>query len=135
MSVTKLFELERGDTSRKEFLKINFSSGEVKAGLYTYDFKDNEHIITYIPSLNLSAYGSTVEEANERLEEVLDDYFENLVELPERHASDELKKYGWSRDKIFKKKFEKSAYVDRDGILKNFNLSEDTKINEHFMAV
>jgi hypothetical protein len=48
---------------------------------------------------------------------------------------EELRKLGWVPNKIFKKKLSNQAYVDKDGILKNFNLSAETEIKEHFVSI
>lgn len=89
-----------------------------------------------MPSLNLSAYGETAKEATDRLvHEVLDDFFENLLALKPEQANNELRKLGWTRNKLFKKQFRSNSYVDRNGVLKNFNLPEETKIETAVVTV
>ncbi len=105
-------------------------------GLHSVTFDDHGHVIIYVPSLNISAYGDTFEEAQEMLEVALDDFCETLYSLPEPQRTEELKKYGWNRNPLFKKKFEISdSFVDKEGLLKNFELSDDTKVEETFLMI
>lgn len=121
---------------KPDSIKIDFERQRATGLLRVYDFIDHDNYIAFIPSLNLSAYASTKEEALKRLfEVVVDDFFSTLTALPEYKATEELKKLGWSRGKILKKKFESNTFIDRDGILKNFNLSEETEIHDELVTV
>jgi len=122
--------------NKPDSIKIDFERQKANGLLRVYDFIDNDHHVAFIPSLNLSAYAATREEAVKRLfETVVSDFFLCLTELPEYKASEELKKLGWSRGKILRKKFEQNTFVDRDGILKNFNLAEETVIHDELVTV
>jgi len=120
-----------------EYLKINFKKPVAKAELWVVDFWDHGHIVAYIPSLQLSAYGKNSKEARDMLlNVVVQDFFEYLTKLPEAKATAELKRLGWRREKFFKKQFKNSeSYIDKQGILKSFNLSDETEINEQLVAV
>jgi hypothetical protein len=84
----------------------------------------------------LSAYGDTCEEVTDRLfKEVLDDFFENLLALSPEQANQELEKLGWFRSKLFKRQFKSNSFVDRNGVLKNFNLPEETKVETTVVTV
>ncbi|WMJ72373.1 hypothetical protein RCC89_04240 [Cytophagaceae bacterium ABcell3] len=121
---------------KKEFLKINFRKRSASGVFVIFDLDDHGHKIAYLPSFNLSGYGQTKEEAHDMLiNEVLVDFLENLTALPEYLAMEELTKFGWKRNKILKKQFTKPAFVDKEGVLKNFNLSETTVIQENLIEV
>jgi len=123
-------------TEIKEQLKINIKDKRAEGYLYVVNFKDHEHYIAYAESLNLSGYGPTRQEAIDMLfKHVLDDFFDGLFDLPEDEIFKVLADFGWKRSPFFKKDLSKAAHVDTDGILKNFNLSEETEIEANLMAV
>ena len=87
--------------------------------------------MSFLPSLNLTAYGDSKEKARKMLGDiVIKDFFENLLELPENQIYDELIRLGWERSKFFKQELSKSSHIDRTGILRNFNLSNETVLEE-----
>ena len=115
---------------------IHLAKDTATAALTIHKFQDNGHFVVYMPALNLSAYGETAKEATDRLvHEVLDDFFENLLAMKPEQANKELQKLGWSRNKLFKKQFRANSYVDRSGVLKNFNLPEETKVETTVVTV
>ena len=61
---------------------------------------------------------------------ILIDFFESLLNIPESQMFEELQKLGWERSPFFNQDLSKSVHVDRAGILKNFNLSEETVLEE-----
>jgi len=122
----------------ENWLNVYFGRpGRVEAGFNVFSFTDNSHIIVYVPSLNLSAYGNTEEEAMDMLiNVVIDDFFESLVRSSEGEVFQRLGKLGWSlQDHGHEREFTNSAYVDKDGILRNFNLPADTPINQQAVTV
>lgn len=123
--------------SHEDYLQLHFSRPRRAKGSFTvHTFKDSGHTIAYLPSLNLSAYGDSDEQALERLlKEVLDDFLDGLMQLTPERAKLELEKLGWSRSTLFKKQFKSNSFVDRDGVLKNFDLPEETKIDTRVVAV
>jgi len=117
-------------------LKLGKKMKRAKANLFVYEFEDNGFFISYNQSLQLSAYGKTQAEAEKRFaEEVFPDFCEHLTELSEDQIFAELKKLGWKRSPFFKKELSNTAYVDREGILKNFNLPTETKVKEQYVTV
>lgn len=120
----------------QECLKINSKKKKGKARLRLVEFIDNGYHIVYIPSLKLSAYGDSKEEARKMMGDVvLDDLFENLTAQPENVILEFLKELGWQKSTIFPKELSYAVHIDTDGILKNFNLSESTKITETLVEV
>lgn len=128
---------EKIEKPGKDSLRLQFGRHKNATGVFTvHRFQDHEHTVAYIPSLNLSAYGDSHEEALDRLvKEVLDDFFENILDLSPEQANHELEKLGWSRSKLFKKQFKSNSFVDRNGVLKNFNLPEETKVETTVVTV
>ena len=123
---------------KKEFLRIQIKEDEksVRGVLHSVEFEDHGHYVIFVPSLNLSAYGDNKMEAHNMLKAVVDDFCETLTELPKKEMLAELSKFGWQQSKLFKKQFEKAdSYIDKEGILKEFDLAEDTKIREEYVTV
>ena len=117
-------------------LVLSKKQKKAKARLFVYQFEDNGFFISYNKSLELSAYGKTQEEAKKRfIEVVFPDFCEHLVELPENKIFDELNRLGWSRSPFFKKELSNTAYVDKAGILKNFNLPEGSEVKDQYLTV
>lgn len=120
---------------QSEKIQIDFRHKSVQMVINVADFVDHGHVVVYAPSLNISAYGETKDEAIKMLfEEVLVDYFHNLFQLTESELTKELAKYNWKRSKLLRKRFSNTAYVDSAGILKNFNLPKETPISQQQMS-
>ena len=66
---------------------------------------------------------------------VFKDFCENLTALTQINIYKELKRLGWIESPYFKKELSKTAHVDHDGILKEFNLSQETKIESQLMKL
>jgi len=117
--------------SKGNFLKIDWNNKSGNAKLTAVNFKDGEYHIIYIPSLNLSSYGETEEEAYLIMKDiVIKDFLENLLEASEHDAKEELRKLGWNQNNLLKKQFTSKAYINKEGILKAFELEADTQIEE-----
>lgn len=120
-----------------EYIKINFAGKETSMRLHVASFIDHGQHVAYMPSLKLSGYGATNDEAVQMLfEDVLDDMFHNLFALSQSEISKELAKYGWHKSSIPNKKYYNDLpYIDPSGILKNFNLPTDTSIEVKMMEL
>lgn len=117
-------------------LFINFPNKHIKATLSTYIFEDHGFMIYYIPSLNLSAYGDSVEEAKAMMvDTVLPDLLTDMIIKPRFEVFEHLGKLGWLAIDRASEKFENTAYVDKEGILRNFDLPIDTPIEETLLTV
>jgi len=119
----------------EQFLHINRSKRHIDANLRVFHLKDGDFFIEYVPALNASSYGKTQEEAIKMIGEVTDDYFESLVDADEPQMNQELKIHGWTQRMYRKKNWENTTYVDKNGVLKNFNLPEDTHIEEEILEL
>lgn len=125
-------------SDKGEFLKIQHSKHHksLKGQVAAIDFQNDGFHIVYIPSLKLSAYGKNINEANQMMKDViLPDFCETLMNESIDRVLNELKKLGWNQNIFFKKQLSKTAHVDVDGILREFDLPEDTKINERVLQV
>ena len=121
---------------RPDSLVIDYKRKKVSGRFTITGFEDNGHHIAYVASLNLSGYGNSPKEAFQMLLDiVVDDFFHNLVRLPEHEVSTELEKLGWKKNRILRKRFSSESYIDREGILRNFNLSPETIISEQLLEV
>lgn len=130
----QLSYLKTMDTLNKEFIKLTTKS--VKIEVKGVTFVEGNYTIMYIPSLNLSSYGQTEEEAKVMMEEhVLPDFCESVVKKPRSFVLQELRKLGWEQNKIFTKKLSRTAYIDKEGILREFDLDAGTVIKEQDLAV
>jgi len=118
---------------RNDFLKIQFTRKKVSLGLNVFEFNDNGYMVMYSAALNLSSYGESKEQVEEMFKIVIKDFCENLLKLDEEQINKELKNLGWVRNSIFKKQYLNQVYVDKEGILQNFNLSSETIIEEVFI--
>lgn len=128
--------IRKGDMdSEQDSLQISFSSKKVKGSFRVYYFMDHDHFIAYMPSLQLTGYGDNRKEAVDMLfDVVLDDFRENMLELPIEKANTLLISLGWKRNKLFHKKFSTTSFVDKEGVLRNFNLPLETKIESEVLT-
>ena len=113
-----------------ETIKINHKKF-VKGTIKVFFLSDGEFRIAYTPALNFTGYGKDDDEAGDMLKEIIKDYLETLVNMSPYKAQKELEKYGWEKVSIFsKKKFENRSFVNKNGVLRNLDLPEDTPITE-----
>lgn len=119
----------------KEIINIDLRNKTLKAHLTGIAFKeDNSHII-YLPSLQLSAYGDSLKEANEMIKISIHEFSKNLLQLPESKINSILKDLGWLRHKFFKKRLSNLSETTFDDIKKEFNLPENTLVERIPIAV
>jgi len=111
-----------GAIAPAEYLKIKRSEGEISAAIIGYSYRDNEtkQYICYLPSLEISGYGKTLEKAEELVKASMDDMFSYLLNLGLLEMNQELKGLGWIKNPIFTKEFSK-VLVDENGVLQGLN--------------
>ncbi len=85
--------------------------------------QDGDYWVCVSPSLKISAYGDTKEEAEKNFEEHLNLFREDLFGLDPGQRVLELKKLGWTQKKYHKRQFSK-AFVDENGMLQNLKHAE-----------
>ncbi|MET4083445.1 hypothetical protein ABIB40_003417 [Pedobacter sp. UYP30] len=125
-------------SEKQEYLNIQHSKQHrsVKGEVTGIDFQNDGFYIVYIPSLKLSAYGNSPEDAKDMMVKIIiPEFCESLMKLSISEALSELKNMGWNSNTFFRKELSKSAHVDIEGILREFDLPKDTKVNESVLKV
>ena len=109
-------------TVLNETIKINIRKGTLSAGLNIIRFidKDTKQYVFYAPSIEVSGYGATEEEAHEMMDHAIKECFTYYMSLGKEGLNKELLKLGWTHSPMFKKEYSK-AYVDAGGALKELN--------------
>lgn len=100
---------------------------------FTYVDKDTKQYVIYCPSLELSGYGETREQAQEMFRFSLDDLFKFWMNGSPEVMDEDLKKLGWKNDRLFRKEFSKD-FVDAAGLLADLN-SENDQVERVNLAV
>jgi hypothetical protein len=118
----------------QEYIKINFKKKVSDTVVKFFGFREGENYVIYAPSLDLSAYGSNKQEALAMFKVSLDELFNSLFNLSEAEIVKELSKFGWKRNRFLKKRFFSTSFVNKDGILKDFNLPKETEIIEDYVS-
>lgn len=120
-----------------EYIKI--SSGKnpkiKKAHFMSIEFEQEGFKIVFIPSIGLSAYGSTYEEAREMMKVSIHEAMTAFNKCTPAEMFAELKSYGWERNVFYTSDLSKSAHIDKEGILRDFDLDLDTPIQERLVTV
>lgn len=106
--------------------KLTLKTHGIKGRFNLFTGKSGEYWVSIVPALNTSGYGKTEEEAQSDLQYNLNLFCKDLFSLNSEQRVTELKKMGWHNDKLFKKQFS-SAFVDENGVLKNFDFPTEVK--------
>ncbi len=116
--------------------KLRISPKGVEFWLTLFSWKDEDHYLIYIPALEMSGYGDTMEEAEELLKVSVLEYGKTLLSLSKSEQLQELYKYNFKRNKLRHKEF-KAPYVNREGVLKNLRKEDDSieHIEEKQLAI
>lgn len=119
------FEPVKKAINENDEIHINPTNGTISGYLNVLNFvdKDTKQQVCYIPSLDISGYGSTKDRAIEILKENLYSFLTELLNSTLKKASTELIELGWKKDRYRNKDFSKS-FVDQSGNLQNFNAED-----------
>lgn len=98
---------------------IRIKSDSIKLKLIVTTGKDNDQFVTISPSIMVSGYGSSEEEAKRSFEHNVHLFCTDLMELSKETREDYLLKLGFSKLKFRNKNFSK-LYVDEKGVLQGF---------------
>lgn len=107
------FDIEEIKMSRDTFVvRINVITGE-----------EGDFWVSISPSLNVSGYGETKEEAQESFHHHMQMFWEELkaLKMDKRHLM--LKNLGWD-NKFYAKKQYSKAFVDENGVLQDLKFAE-----------
>src|SRR5690606_25906698 len=102
------------------------NSKELNGFFTCYSGKSGDHWIVIIPSLNVSGYGDTEDEAIKDIEYNIKVFCDDLLSLDRIQMNIELKKMGWVKDKYFNKRYS-TVFVDENGVLQNFDSPSEVK--------
>ncbi len=81
----------------KEQIDIDYTSKHMSCNVRALTFVQGESTIFFIPSLQISGYGSNEDEAREMVEIVVADYFENLMKLSLNDVKTEFESLGFRK--------------------------------------
>jgi hypothetical protein len=98
---------------------IRIKGGTIYVNVFMATGKDGEFYVNISPSIHVSGYGRTPEDAEKSFEENMKLFCEDLMSLPKEKRDHQLISLGFSRSKLKTKNFSKT-YIDKDGALQNF---------------
>lgn len=98
---------------------IRVKNGNISCSLNIYSGKQGEFIINYCPSLNISGYGKTEQEAEDFIKVEMEVFCEDLHSMNTKEKEAFLSSLGFKRDIFASKNFSK-AFVDENGKLQDF---------------
>jgi len=78
--------------------------------------KEGEHFVSIIPSLMISGYGATEQEAIDSLDENVETFCEDFIKMSSEQRKAELIKLGFSKVPYHRKNFSK-LFIDENGLL------------------
>jgi len=105
-------------TETKESIRIKNNS--LYIGVVVLFGKQGNHFIAFAPSINVSGYGATMEEAKESFDYNIRVFASDLQVLSNAQKERELRKLGFSKEEYKAKNFSKPFSSDRD-FLQDFN--------------
>ena len=105
------------DIKTTETIRINKNVITVKVVVATG--KEGDFFVALSPSVNVSGYGKNKKEAQDSFNENMITFCEDIMRLPQQEREKELLNLGFHKERFKNKNFSK-AYVDENGVLKNF---------------
>lgn len=117
-SAFKTIDITKDSKPRKDIIRIK--SNKIEIGFNILKGKQGDYVLLFCPAVNLSGYGKTVKEADELLKENLLLFSEDILSMNNTEREYFLASLGFKKERYKSKNFSK-AYVDEDGILKNFD--------------
>ncbi|MCD4665752.1 MAG: hypothetical protein K8R68_10830 [Bacteroidales bacterium] len=110
---------------KNESIKLNGS--DFKAELTIITGKEFDHWVVLSPSLNVSGYGKTIDDAKESFNHNMEVFAEDLFSTDLDKRVKYIKSLGWKQEKYFGKKYSK-AFVDHKGILQNLEMPQQESL-------
>lgn len=98
---------------------IRLKNNRVTFSLNVYNGKQGDYYIYYCPSLNISGYGETEEEAEEFIKVEIEVFCEDLLTMQTKEKEVFLFSLGFKKEAFASKNFSK-AFVDANGKLQDF---------------
>lgn len=94
----------------KNYLKTDSLDNVIELQLNVLVFQEGDYYVAYCPSLNLSSYGDSVEDAKTGFDEVMEAYLEECKD--NGSLRDDLVKNGWTFNIQNHKKAEPPAMIE-----------------------
>ena len=123
----KKFQYEYQNSNIEFELIRMYGSAALEAELKVIVGKDHEQWVCIAPSINVSGYGNSVEEAKESFTHNIETFMEDLFKLKTDMRNKYFKSLGWKQDIFFKRRYS-NAFVDTDGILQNLEMSKEESL-------
>ena len=101
---------------------IRIKGNNIKINVLIASGKEGDHYVVVSPALLVSGYGYSEEEAKQSFQENIETFCEDLVKLSTERRLIELKKLGFTHEKLHNKNFSK-LYVDENGVLQGLEPS------------
>ena len=105
----------------KDTIRISPDSFEGNVRVFSWD--DHGFTMMYIPSLQISAYGTTKEEAKSMMDDCIVEFVTSFLDLSHKNRKEALIEMGWAQERIGRKKFSR-CFVDRKGALQGLDLDQ-----------
>jgi hypothetical protein len=118
MGEFKITKSKRQQKGKKDIIRIK--GNKVELGLNIYKGKQDGFILYYCPAIEVSGYGMTDKEAFDFIKENLEVFSHDVLDMHTKEREHFLATLGFKKERFHNKNFSK-AYVDEDGILKNFD--------------
>lgn len=95
---------------------IRIKGNSIKINVLISSGKEGDYFVTVSPTLLVSGYGKTEEEAMKSFEENIRTFCDDLIKLSPEQKATELKKLGFTKEQYHNKNFSK-VYIDENGVL------------------
>jgi len=119
---------------KEEVIKMDFKKVSIHGEFAVVTFMNDGSNIYFIPSLNISGYGDTPQDAEDMANESLKDFLDALLLFGEEKSLEELYKLGWKKNTSYKQMLS-LAFVGKEGFWKELDLPEQTVINQTTIIV
>lgn len=101
---------------------IRFGTKSVTVNILTASGKEGDHFVMVAPSILVSGYGDTPEEAEESFRHNIDVFCQDLVKENRDERNKHLISLGFRAEKLQAKNYSR-VYIDKDGALQGFEPS------------
>lgn len=115
----------------QDYIRIKSSSKRQhltgQSSVVEYTDKSTGMICLYAPSLELHSYGDTFEEAQEMMNNSMEFFFRQLLNLSAKKIEAEFYRLGWSKKKFKQKEFVPIIDIDsrmKDEGIKDYKVSD-----------
>lgn len=115
---------------------IRITQSKIKIRVTAFKWKQDDTYFVYVPSLEISSYGNTKEEAVDMMNFSLNEFGMDLKNIGRKNSEVVLSKLGWKQQAFATKNFS-HAYIDKDGVIQNLGLEdvEDIELLEEVLSV